>query len=86
MSTNHELASTYFVPDRYRQKELARLKIQDRMITTSMGGVLPEQENPTLFHRVLDIGCGTGGWLIEAAKVYPSMLRLVGIDGGQQGG
>jgi ubiquinone/menaquinone biosynthesis C-methylase UbiE len=50
------------------------------MITTSMGGVLPEQANPTIFHSVLDVGCGTGGWLIEAAKVYPSMAHLVGVD------
>jgi len=45
-----------------------------------MGGVLPEQENPALFQRVLDIGSGTGDWLIEAAKTYPNMSLLVGVD------
>jgi ubiquinone/menaquinone biosynthesis C-methylase UbiE len=71
--------STYFVQDRKNQKELTRLAIQDRMITASMGGVLPEQSDPTVFHRVLDVGCGTGGWVIEAAQTYPDM-SLVGID------
>jgi ubiquinone/menaquinone biosynthesis C-methylase UbiE len=49
------------------------------MITNEMGGVLPEQLNSAAFHRILDIGCGTGGWLIEAAKTYPEM-ELIGID------
>lgn len=75
-----EHPSTYFVQDRSNEEELNRLRTQDQMVTTSMGGVLPEQPDPTIFQRVLDAGCGTGGWLIEAAKVYPSMRQLVGID------
>lgn len=77
---NNELPSTYFVQDRHNKQELKRLIIQDQMITSSMGGVLPEQTDPTLFRHVLDVGCGTGGWLIEVAKAYPSMPLLVGID------
>src|SRR5579884_158650 len=76
---NNELPSTYFVQDRHNKQELKRLIIQDQMITISMGGVLPEQTDPTLFRHVLDVGCGTGGWLIEVAKAYPSMPLLVGI-------
>jgi ubiquinone/menaquinone biosynthesis C-methylase UbiE len=75
----HDNPSTYFVQDRKSQKELTRLVYQDRMITTLMGGILPEQPDPTVFHRVLDVGCGTGGWAIEAAQTYPEM-SLVGID------
>lgn len=76
----HELASTYIVQDRSNQDEQTRLHIQDQMITACMGGVLPEQSNPSSFRRILDIGSGTGDWLIEAARAYPDISLLVGVD------
>ncbi|HLI05035.1 MAG TPA: methyltransferase domain-containing protein [Ktedonobacteraceae bacterium] len=75
-----EPPSTYTVQDRSNEEELTRLHIQDEMITTGMGGVLPEQPDPTIFKRIIDVGCGTGGWLIEVAKSYPGVSELVGID------
>src|SRR4051794_22352854 len=69
--------STYFVQDRKNKKELTRLVIQDQMVTAEMGGVLPEQADPAVFGRVLDVACGIGNWIIEAAKTYPTM-SLVG--------
>src|SRR5258708_23828168 len=75
-----EHPSTYFVQDRSNQNELLRVQVQDQMITASMGGALPEQPDPSIFKRVLDVGCGTGNWLIEAAKTYPTMSLLIGID------
>ena len=77
---HRELASTYFVQDKSSQDEMTRVRIQDQMITSMMGGVLPEQSDPTKFEYVLDVGCGTGGWLIEVARTYPNIKRLVGID------
>ena len=74
-----EQPSTYFVQDRQSKLELARLTVQDHMVTTLMGGVLPEQSDAAHFRRVLDIGCGSGSWAIEAAQAYPEMT-LIGID------
>jgi ubiquinone/menaquinone biosynthesis C-methylase UbiE len=79
-----EHPSTYFVQDRSNEEELTRLQIQDQMLTAGMGGVLPEQPDPAIFQRVLDVGCGTGGWLIEAAKTYPSMSLLIGVDASER--
>lgn len=75
----NEYSGTYFVQDRQNQREMRRLIVQDQMLTRAMGGVLPEQPDPTAFRRVLDIGCGTGGWLLELAETYPTM-SLSGID------
>lgn len=75
-----EYQGTYVVLNRNSQEELRRLAIQDQMITTAMRGVLPEQSHPETLRRVLDIGCGPGNWLIEAAKTYPEIEKLIGID------
>jgi ubiquinone/menaquinone biosynthesis C-methylase UbiE len=75
-----EHPNTYFVQDRSNEEELARLRIQDQIVTAGMGGVLPEQDDPTRFQRVLDVGCGTGGWLIQTALTYPSISLLAGVD------
>jgi ubiquinone/menaquinone biosynthesis C-methylase UbiE len=75
-----EQASTYIVQDRSNQEEMVRLEILDKMLTSVMGGVLPELPNPTRLRRVLDVGCGTGGWLMEAARIYPTIEKLVGVD------
>jgi ubiquinone/menaquinone biosynthesis C-methylase UbiE len=78
--SRQEHPNTYFVQDRSNKDEMSRLYVQNQMITDGMGGVLPEQPDPTIFQSVLDVGCGTGGWLIEAAKIYPTMKMLVGVD------
>ncbi len=82
-SPRKENPGTYFVKERKNEKELTRLTIQDRMITAGMGGVLPEQADSTVFRRMLDVGCGTGNWLLEVAQTYPE-VSLVGIDIGQR--
>ena len=75
-----EHPSTYFVQDRENVDEMTRLEIQDTMLTKGLGGVCPELADPSLLHHVLDVGCGTGGWLLEMAKTYPTLERLRGVD------
>jgi ubiquinone/menaquinone biosynthesis C-methylase UbiE len=75
-----EHPSAYFVQDRSNLEEMTRLEIQDSMLTAGMGGVLPELTDAGLLRRVLDVGCGTGGWLMETAKTYPTLEKLVGGD------
>ena len=75
-----EHPSTYVVQDRSNEEELNRLRLQDELITEGMGGVLPEQEDLTHFQRVLDVGCGTGRWLITLAQQVPESTMLVGVD------
>ncbi|QBD75094.1 methyltransferase domain-containing protein [Ktedonosporobacter rubrisoli] len=75
-----EHPSTYMVQDRSNQQELERVHLQDQMITTAMGGVLPEQEDSTALRRILDVGCGTGDWSIEVARTLPTLERVVGVD------
>lgn len=76
----NEHPSTYVVLDHTSQEELKRLTIQDRAATRAMGGVLPEQADPDRFRRILDVGCGTGGWLLEVAKTYTTTTLLIGVD------
>jgi ubiquinone/menaquinone biosynthesis C-methylase UbiE len=78
--SQEEHPNTYFVEDRSKSDEMTRLALQDHLLTKGMGGVLPEQPDPERFSQVLDIACGTGGWLIDAARTFPGMQRLVGID------
>jgi SAM-dependent methyltransferase len=60
--------------------EMARLIDQDHVITKGMGGLLPERSNDfTGLERILDIGCGPGGWALEIAFGHPE-IEVVGFD------
>jgi ubiquinone/menaquinone biosynthesis C-methylase UbiE len=80
-----EHPSTYVIQGRSsEEQELKRLDGQDRVFTVCMGGVLPEQSDPSTFQRVLDVGCGPGWWLIETARAYPTISLLAGVDIGSR--
>ncbi len=79
-NSRDELPSTYVVEDRANEEEMTRLQIQDKMVTANMGGTLPEQADLASVCSMLDVGCGTGGWLIQVARTHPDISRLVGID------
>ena len=75
-----EHPSAYFVRDRDNQDDITRLELQDQMLTAGMGGPLPELTDHSFLQSVLDVGCGTGGWLMEMARTYPTIEKLVGVD------
>ncbi len=75
-----ERPSTYMVQDLASREELTRLALQDELLTRGMGGPLSEQQHLPGIRRILDTGCGTGGWLLEVARAYPECSLLMGID------
>ncbi|HTK05540.1 MAG TPA: class I SAM-dependent methyltransferase [Ktedonobacteraceae bacterium] len=69
----------YFI-DHESGAEMARLLDQDRTFTRAMGGLLVERDDDfTGIERVLDVGCGPGGWVQEVAFAHPK-IEVVGID------
>src|SRR5690348_6736732 len=76
-SSEAQQSEGYFM-DSENAAEMARLMLQDRLLTTSLG-LLPETLNISAVYRVLDLGCGPGGWLLELVKQFPH-LQAVGID------
>ena len=68
-----------YIMDAENAAEMARLMVQDHVITRAMGGVLSEQSDLSQAHRVLDIACGPGGWLFDLVTQYPH-LQGVGVD------
>lgn len=59
--------------------EMARLMLQDRLINEMVGGLFPEQEDLANIVRILDVGCGPGGWALDVARSYPKK-DITGID------
>src|SRR5437763_15648517 len=59
--------------------EMARLLEQDRLITKGMGGLFSERSDLSGIQRILDVGCGPGGWAQEVAFAYPE-VEVVGFD------
>ncbi len=71
--------NTYII-DTSSGTEIARLMKQSRLLTRSMGGVFPELGDELAhMHSILDLACGPGGWVLDAAYAYPA-AEVVGID------
>ncbi len=70
--------NTYFI-DSESGSEMARLLHQDRLFTKGMGGLFAEQSDLSKIHRILDLACGPGGWVLDVAYTYPEK-EVVGID------
>jgi len=67
-----------YVIDTESAAEMARLMRQDQLMTSGMGGVLPEIDLSGV-QRVLDLACGPGGWPLELAYTY-SDIEVIGVD------
>ncbi len=70
--------NSYFI-DAESGAEMARLLHQDRLFTKGMGGLFAEQSDLSKIHRILDLACGPGGWVLDVAYTYPDK-EVVGID------
>src|SRR5438552_2888090 len=75
---NAKLENSYVI-DSENVAEMIRLLDQDRMVTKLMGGLFPERNDLDGIERILDIGCGPGGWTQEVAFASPE-IEVVGID------
>jgi ubiquinone/menaquinone biosynthesis C-methylase UbiE len=63
--------------------EIERSAALESLLTNELGGLLPEQDNESVFlaslNRVLDVGCGIGTWAVQTAAEYPH-LEVCGLD------
>ncbi len=79
MSMHTYEESTDALIDPRRATEQVRQTEQSRLLTEAMGGVLAEQQEPGRVESVLDLACGSGEWVLEVARLFPSM-QVTGID------
>lgn len=70
-------SGTYFM-DAENAAEMARLMWQDRLLTKALE-LVPETLDLARVHRVLDLACGPGGWLLDLVTQTPHIYG-VGID------
>jgi len=60
-------SKTPCVLDPQNSIEIIRLDNQNRLMTEAVGGVFPETLDLTNVTRILDLGCGSGAWTMDAA-------------------
>ncbi|MBV9709613.1 MAG: class I SAM-dependent methyltransferase, partial [Ktedonobacteraceae bacterium] len=78
---NNSPNNNTYVFDAESPTELSRLMTQDRITTQAMGGPfsgLMDEEIAGL-RNVLDVACGPGGWVLDAAFAHPD-IEVAGID------
>lgn len=70
-----------YVFDAESVSETTRLMVQDRQMTRGMGGPFSERDRADFssMHDILDIACGSGGWVLDVAYEHPH-IQVEGID------
>ncbi len=70
--------STYIL-DASSDEEIVRLFVQHSILTRFTGGLFPEQPDLSNVRDILDLACGSGGWVVDVARAYPHM-NVTGVD------
>ena len=65
---------------RRSEERSAWFALASKMFIAETGGVWPEQPVSAHYRRVLDVNCGTGDWLAQAASMYPAIQKCYGVD------
>ncbi len=68
-----------YILDADNAAEMARQMLHDHLLTQAMGGPLAEPIVLAQGSHVLDLACGSGGWLLDLIKQYPH-IHGEGID------
>jgi cyclopropane fatty-acyl-phospholipid synthase-like methyltransferase len=68
-----------YVFDPESPTELGRLINQDHTMTAAMGGPLSGITDRSSLSHLLDLGCGPGGWVLDAAFALPD-AEVEGVD------
>jgi ubiquinone/menaquinone biosynthesis C-methylase UbiE len=68
-----------YVIDSESGAEMARLTDQDRLFTEATCALFPQDLDFTTVSRILDVACGSGGWVLEMAFKHPE-VDVMGID------
>jgi ubiquinone/menaquinone biosynthesis C-methylase UbiE len=79
MTLPAEQPENTYVIDTESSAEMARLMRQDQAVTQEMGGLFPEGIDFSAVERIVDIACGPGGWVLEAAFEHRD-IEVVGVD------
>lgn len=74
-----EEAQNSYIFDPENATELARLTMQDHVVSQAMGGALSGVPRPSPLQNILDLGCGPGGWVLDVAFALPD-AEIEGMD------
>lgn len=59
--------------------EIVRVMHEHSIVADGMGGIVPQQLRLTRPQRILDVACGPGMWVLDAAYEFPE-CEVIGVD------